>query len=488
MKQQILINAGLGETRIAVVEDDILREVLIERPNRRSVVGAIYLGRVASVVSAMNAAFVEVGLERSGFLGAREARRPSEERGDELPIGESVTEGEAIVVQAVKDPLADKGVRWSRQISLAGRFLVFIPQGDGIAISRRIDDEDKRQALVEAVTAAASAQNAAGGYIVRTAAAEASGEDLAADIDSLGRLWDEILAIKGTAEAPTCLFNDLGPVERILRDHAGAHTEAIIVDDDEAFAAARAYCARELPGFAERLQRHTDSGNLFDAFSIEADIATARGPRVDLASGGHIVIERTEALTAVDVNSGRAAGRDGHAAAILATNIEAAREIARQLRLRNMGGLVVVDFIHMPRPEDGEAVVEALRQAAIGDRAPMQLGGLSEFGLLEMTRKRTRDSLGESLSEICAECEGTGRTTTPETVAYEVLRRAQQESRAGDSQGGSVSIFAASPVVDFLAHDAADLVAILEARLGCAVEVQADDALASDEYDIEVGA
>lgn len=488
MRQQILVNAGLGETRIAVVEDDILREVLIERPNRRSVVGAIYLGRVASVVPAMNAAFIDVGLDRSGFLGAREARRPSDERGDEPPIGDSVAEGEAILVQAVKDPLADKGVRLSRQISLAGRYLVFMAQGDGIAISRRIEDEDKRQALVDAVTAAAAAQDAAGGYIVRTAAADASAQELAADIEGLGRLWDEILDIQDSAEPPTCLFHDLGPVERTLRDHAGAHTEAIVIDDDEAFATARAYCARELPDFAERLSRHPGAANLFDAFSIEAAIATARGPRVDLASGGHIVIERTEALTAVDVNSGRATGRDGHASAILTTNLEAAREIARQLRLRNIGGLVVVDFIHMPSPEDGEAVIEALRDGAAGDRSPMQLGGLSEFGLLEMTRKRTRDPLGDSLSETCAECAGMGRTTTPETVAYEVLRRAQQEARMAEAQGGSVSIFAAAPVVDFLEHDAADLVAILEARLGFAVEVQADDALASDEYDIEVGA
>jgi ribonuclease G len=311
---------------------------------------------------------------------------------------------------------------------------------------------------------------------------------LAADIEGLGRLWDEILDIQASSEAPTCLFNDLGPVERTLRDHVSAQTEAIVIDDDEAFAAARAYCARELPGFADRLQRHPDSQNLFDEFSIEADISTARGPRVDLSSGGHIVIERTEALTAVDVNSGRAKPvATGHEAAILTTNLDAAREIARQLRLRNIGGLVVVDFIHMPRAEDGEAVIETLREATVGDRAPMQLGGLSEFGLLEMTRKRTRDPLGESLSETCAECEGMGRTTTPETVAYEVLRRAQQEARSGDAQGGNVSIYVAGAVAEFLEGDAADLVAILEARLGRAVEIQLDNGLAGDEYDIEVG-
>jgi ribonuclease G len=487
LKQQILVNTGLGETRIAIVEDEVCREVLIERPNRRSVVGAIYLGHVASVVPAMNAAFVDVGLARSGFLGARDARLPSEGRGDEPPIGESVTEGEAVLVQAVKDPLADKGVRLSCQISLAGRFLVFMPQGGGIAVSRRIDEEEKRQALIGTVTAAASTADADGGFIVRTAAADASADELAADIESLGRLWDEILDIQASSEAPACLFNDLGPVERTLRDHVSAQTEAIVIDDDEAFAAARAYCARELPGFADRLKRHPDSQNLFDEFSIEADISSARAPRVDLPSGGHIVIERTEALTAVDVNSGRATGRDGHEAAILTTNLDAAREIARQLRLRNIGGLVVVDFIHMPRAEDGEAVIETLREATVGDRAPMQLGGLSEFGLLEMTRKRTRDPLGESLSETCAECEGMGRTTTPETVAYEVLRRAQQEARSGDAQGGNVSIYVAGAVAEFLEGDAADLVAILEARLGSAVEIQLDNGLAGDEYDIEVG-
>ena len=487
MKQQILVNAGLGETRIAIVEDDILREVLIERPSRRSIVGAIYLGRVASVVPAMNAAFVDVGLERSGFLGAREARAPAAGRGDEPPIGESVDEGEAILVQAIKDPLADKGVRLSRQLSLAGRYLVFVPEGDGVAVSRRIDDEDKRQALIDAVESAAAAQQASGGYIVRTAAADATAEELAADIESLGRLWDEILDIQGSASAPACLFNDLGPVERKLRDHASAHTQAIIIDDDDAFAAARAYCARELPDFSDRVQRHPGGGNLFDEFSIEADIAIARGPRVELASGGHIVIERTEALTAVDVNSGRATGRDGHAEAILATNLEAAREIARQLRLRSIGGLVVIDFIHMPSKADGEAVIEAMREASAADRAPMQIGGLSEFGLLEMTRKRTRDPLGDALSETCAECAGAGRTPTAETVAFEVLRRAHQEARAAGAKGGGVSIYAAGLVVEYLEGEAADLVAIFEAKTGCAVELRVDEDLAADEYDIEVG-
>ena len=491
MSSEILINAGLGETRIAVVEDGILREVTIERPHRRSVVGAVFLGRVASVVPAMNAAFVEVGLERAGFLGAYEARPPETalDRGSAPPpINASVHEGEAVLVQAVKDPLADKGVRLSRQISLAGRYLVFAPFGNGVAISRRITEEDARARLSGLVADAAGEAGAQGGFIVRTAAADAAPEDLAADIQDLGALWAEITERRANVEAPASLYDDLGVVERSLRDYVQVGTERIVFDSAAALHDAKSYCARHLPEFEERIERH-DGGNVFEMYSIEDDIAAAREPRVDLPAGGHVVIQSTEALTAIDVNSGRATSADNHGETILTTNLEAARELARQLRLRSIGGLIVVDFIHMNDAADGEQVLEELRRSVAADRAPIQIGGFSEFGLVEMTRKRTRDPLPTLLSEACAVCDGGGRRPTSETVAYEILRQAEREARAGlapeDGDGRLVQIYAAPEVAEFLNDTAGNLVDALEDRLGVDIEVSSDSNLAREQYEIE---
>ena len=493
MSAEILINSGLGETRIAVVEDGVLREVTIERPHRRSIVGAIFLGRVASVVPSMNAAFVEIGLERAGFLGAYEARPPTQASGrsrDAPPIGDSVHEGESVLVQAVKDPLSDKGARMSRQLSLAGRYLVYAPYGDGVAISRRISEEEARDRLSELVGEAAIAEGAEGGFIVRTAAADASSEELAADIRELGEVWAEICEARDNADPPTCLFNDLGPVERSLRDYVQPGTARILIDDAGALNAARSYCKRHLPAFTDLLEHHKD-GNLFDLFSVEDDIAAAREPRVELPSGGHIVIEATEALTAVDVNSGRATGPDNHGETIRLTNVEAAREVARQVRLRNIGGLIVVDFIHMSDPAKGAEVLDELRRCAAADRAPMQIGEFSQFGLVEITRKRTRDALPTLLSENCAACEGAGRMATTETVAYEILRQAEKEARAGSAAGDGdrlVQIYAAPEVSELLNGDAGELVDALEDRLGCGIEVSPDSSLAREQYEIDARA
>ena len=491
MSSEILINAGLGETRIAVVEDGILREVTIERLHRRSVIGAVFLGRVASVVPAMNAAFVEVGLERAGFLGAYEARPPDTalDRGSAPPpINASVHEGEAVLVQAVKDPLADKGVRLSRQISLAGRYLVFAPFGSGVAISRRITEEDARARLTGLVADAADEAGAQGGFIVRTAAAEAAPEDLAADIQNLGALWAEITETRAKVEAPASLYDDLGVVERCLRDFVQVGTERIVVDSAAALRDAKSYCARHLPKFEECIEQH-NGGNVFEMYSIEDDIAAAREPRVDLPAGGHVVIQSTEALTAIDVNSGRATSADNHGETILTTNLEAAGELARQLRLRSIGGLIVVDFIHMNDAADRERVLEELRRSVAPDRAPIQIGGFSEFGLVEMTRKRTRDPLPTLLSEACAVCDGGGRRPTSETVAYEILRRAELEARAKlapeDGDGRLVQIYAAPEVAEFLNDTAGNLVDALEDRLGVEIEVGSDSNLAREQYEID---
>ena len=494
MTEEILVNAALGEVRIAVVAGGRLRELLIERPEHQSILGSVFLGRVERVVPGVNAAFVDIGLERAGFLGAWEALSPADRRargtGTSPPIGDTVHEGETVLVQAVKDPIAGKGARLSRQISFAGRHLVFAPEDEGIKISRRIQDESVRERIAAEVEAACNEAGAAGGFIVRTAAAEAGRDELAGDIRALSELWAKLTAARDETDPPRCLHNDLGPVERALRDLVTGSTTRIVFDSGDTLASAKAYCEIHFPEAVERLEHHSAAGNLFGLHGIEDDIDTALAPRVDLPSGGRIVIQETEALTAVDVNSARAGAGEGQPATALATNLEAVAEAARQIRLRNIGGLVVIDLIHMD-PADRGQVVDAFRDAVAPDRAPIQIGEISQFGLIEMTRKRTRDPLRAQLGEACATCDGEGWRISVESIAHEILREAEQEARAGAPAGAGkpvIDIFAAPDVAAFLLGDGEDLLNALEGRTGIEVEVRADGELERDAYDIEVQA
>jgi len=470
MAKDVLINAGTGEVRVAVLHDGRLSELWLERAisdetrglvrnaGGASRVGHIVLGRVQKIMHGIEAAFVDVGFERTGFLGVREAKiRPNRDRPAETcepettpHIAEQVREGETILVQIIKDPIGEKGARLSRNVTIPGRCLVLVPLSGGVALSRRIDDEEERARLVAIATEFGNDSTLVpgAGYIVRTAAVGASAEDLREDAARLSVMWNALLKARASAAPPKLLHRDLGPVERILRDEVDIHVRRIVIDDEATASSARAYCSEAVPQLAEKIEVYSGSDPIFDAFGIADEIEALSRPRIVLPSGGWITIEQTEALTAIDVNSGSFAGTGGLESASLAVNLEAADVIGRQLSLRDIGGLIVIDFIHLSEPANNERLLEALTQSVGRTRVPAQISRMSEFGLVEMTRKRVRESLFHRHTETCRCCSGEGRHATVETIAMEVLRRIEQSAKR--APGRTIEVRAAADVVRWL--------------------------------------
>jgi ribonuclease G len=470
MAKDVLVNAGAGEVRVAVLEDGVLDQLWLERTiglddgngigrhcGARSLVGDVILGRVQRVLPAMQAAFVDVGLERAGFLAAREARPRTATLHDDpctdedrqlLRIADFVREGEEILVQVVKDPIGDKGARLSANLTIPGRFLILVANSSGVALSRRIEDEAERTRLTGIVEAFA-ADSPSGlavqpGYIVRTAAVGASADDLKGEALGLNAIWHDIVKRRRGAAPPSRLHADLGPVERALRDEVDGTVARILIDDRSALAAARAYAGHAMPDMAAKIQPYIGAEPLFDHFGIEDEIAELTSPRVALPSGGWITIEATEALTAIDVNSGSYIESAGLEETSLKVNLEAAEAIGRQVRLRGIGGLIVIDFIHLTERAHVARVVEALGVAASKGRVPSQILGMSEFGLVEMTRKRVREPLAKRMTENCRRCDGHGRRMTVEAVALDMLRRVE---RAAAAAPGKAVVLRAAPVM-----------------------------------------
>lgn len=473
MAKDVLINVGAGEIRVAVVESGVLDQLWLERTmgfealgerrraaaaagGGRSVMGDIVLGRVQRVIPAMQAAFVNIGLDRAGFLAAREARPrtaifrddPYTEEDRQLHISDFVREGEEILVQVVKDPIGEKGARLSSNVTLAGRLLILAPNSPGVALSRRIEDEAERARLtgiVQEFTRDTSGEvQPEAGYILRTAAMGASAAELREDAARLSAVWREIESRRAGAESPRTLYTDAGPVERALRDEVDAGVDRILIDDREAAEEARAYAGRAMPVLAGRIELYESRAPLFEAFGIDDEIAQLVEPRVALPSGGWITIEATEALTAIDVNSGSYVQGGGLEDTSLQVNLEAAEMIGRQLRLRGVGGLIVIDFIHLESKDNIARLLQALEAACSKGRVPIQILGMSEFGLVEMTRKRIRDPLVARLTERCHRCDGHGRRKTVETVAVEMMRQIERAHAAAPDKR---VILRASPVM-----------------------------------------
>ncbi|MBI1330385.1 MAG: Rne/Rng family ribonuclease [Alphaproteobacteria bacterium] len=471
MKKEVLINAGAGEIRVAIVEDGRLQELFLERTigleegetrkrgggrSGHSLIGNIILGRVQRVLPGMQAAFVDVGLDRAGFLGAREARCLADLPGfddERAPkISDCVHEGEEIVVQVVKDPIGEKGARLSANVTVPGRLLVLVPNQPGIALSRRIEDEAERARLIamgEQMVAEAGAKLVSGaGYILRSNSATATLADLKEDAERLAEAWRPVMARRQASTAPATLYNDLDPVERTMRDEVDDDVARVMIDDRAAAEAARAYCRRAMPEAEHKIEMFEGPGMLFDLYDLEDEIDRLTRTRVPLPSGGWITIEGTEALTAIDVNSGSFTASTGLEETSLRVNLEAAEEIGRQLRLRGVGGLIVIDFIHLNEPDNVECVLETLRASMMRDRTPTQISPMSEFGLVEITRKRLRDPLVKLMTETCRPCEATGRKRTRESVALDVIRRVEREARA--VPGRVVKVRAAPDVVAWI--------------------------------------
>ena len=505
MKKEILINAGAGEIRVALVEDGKLQELFLERiigledgPLKKrsdgrhghSLIGNIILGRVQRVLPGMQAAFVDVGLDRAGFLGAREARCLADLPGfddDRAPkISDCVHEGEEILVQVVKDPIGEKGARLSANVTIPGRLLVMVPNQPGIALSRRIEDEGERARLIalgETMLGAANGTLVPGaGYILRSAAQNASLVDLKEDAERLAEAWRPVMARRQSANSPATLYHDLDPVERTMRDEVDASTTRVLIDDRAAWEAARAYCRRAMPDAEAKIEYYAGPGMLFDMYDLEEEIDHLTSPRVPLPAGGWITIEGTEALTAIDVNSGSFTASTGLEETSLKVNLEAAHEIGRQLCLRGIGGLIVIDFIHLNEPENIQRILDVLAASLAKDRTPTQISPMSEFGLVEITRKRLRDPLFKLMTEGCRPCRGHGRTRTTESVAFEILRRVEREAAA--APGRPILVRAAPDIVQWLEVHGEEVRSGLARRGAGRVQLEPRSEFAREGFDV----
>ncbi len=481
--EDILINITPQETRVAVLVAGVVQELHVERAATRGLVGNIYLGKVARVLPGMQSAFVDIGLERAAFLHVAdiwEHRQFTQEKPP--PIERLVHEGDALLVQVVKDPIGTKGARLSTQISLAGRMLVYLPQDTHIGVSQRIEDEAERAQLREMLARVVPADER-GGYIIRTSAEDASEADLAADIDYLRKRWAQIREAAAQVPAPAALYQELSLAQRVLRDVVTEATQTIQIDSRENFAALQAFAAQYVPRVLGKLAHYTGERPLFDLYQIDAEIERALARRVDLKSGGYLIIDQTEAMTTIDVNTGGFVGTRNFDDTVFKTNLEAAHAIARQLRLRNLGGIIVVDFIDMVNAEHREAVLAEFKRALARDRTRVTVSGFTQLGLVEMTRKRTRESLAHILCETCPVCGGRGEIKTARTVCYEILREILREARQfGDAR--EFRILASQTVIDLFLEEESQSLAMLSDFIGKPISMQVESIYHQEQYDI----
>ena len=433
--RELLVEADGGEVRIAAVVDGDVVDLIVEREIGGTIVGDIFFGRVQRVVHGIGAAFVDIGMERAGFLPLDDIDKNPDSHG-------ALSEGEAICVQVKRDAFAQKGPQLSWAISLAGRFLVYAPYGERISVSRQIENEAERARLIELTEVLAYEDE---GFVVRTVAEGADEGPLAAEADRLRTLWDDIVASQEPGKTPMVLYSDLGPLQRVLRDHAQDDVEAIWFDSAAALADARSFCQKLWPDLVDRLHLFEGPGSLFESYGVDEAIEIALQRRVALPSGGGIVVESTEALTAIDVNSGRYVDGAGPEANALRTNLEAADAVVRQVRLRNLGGMIILDFIHMEEDASWTKVLGRLQEGFLHDRISCRVLGRTEGGLVELVRRRRRPPLADTMLATCYACNGEGRVKNPDTVAFDVLRALMRTARQG--QGGGPLTLSANPAV-----------------------------------------
>jgi ribonuclease G len=486
----ILINWAPQETRVAVIENGAVQELHIERALERGLVGNVYLGKVARVLPGMQSAFIDVGLERAAFLHVADLHGSGHHtvpRGDvamQIPIERQVFEGQTLMVQVIKDPIGTKGARLSTQISIAGRMLVFLPQDNHIGISQKIGSIETREALRSRMQRLAETTDGSptGGFILRTNAEEASDEELADDIAYLRKAWASIKA-QGLSRPPgTLLHQDLNLAERVLRDLANDGTQSIRIDSHLQFEALQRFGVAYTPSSAAKLEHYRGERPIFDLYGIEEEIARALARRVDLKSGGYLIIDQTEALTTIDVNTGGFVGARNFDDTIFKTNLEAAGAIARQLRLRNLGGIIIVDFIDMTREEHQQAVLAEFRKQLIKDRTKITVSGFTQLGLVEMTRKRTRESLAHMLCQPCPTCEGRGQVKTARSVCYDILREILREARQFNPR--EFRVVASAAVVEMLLDEESQHLAGLSDFIGKPISLSAEPSMSPEQYDI----
>ena len=492
MQDEILINWSPQETRVAVVEQGAVQELHVERTLERGLVGNVYLGKVARVLPGMQSAFIEFGLERAAFLHVADVwqRHPEGDAGilarktdPQVPIEKQVFEGQALMVQVIKDPIGSKGARLSTQISVAGRLLVYLPQDEHVGVSQKIP-VGEREALRARLLAliGSKATGGGGGFILRTNGEDATDTELADDIAYLRKAWARIKQAALREPPLSLLHQDLDLLQRVLRDLVSEHTHTIRIDSLEQCERLQKFGEEFMPAAAAKLQLYRGERPIFDLFAIDEEVAKALGRRVDLKSGGYLIIDQTEALTTVDVNTGGYVGARNFDDTIFKTNLEAAGAIARQLRLRNLGGIVIADFIDMLREEHQQAVLGEFRKHLARDRVKTTAGGFSNLGLLEMTRKRTRESLAHMLCEPCAVCQGKGSVKTARSVCYDILREILREARQFNPR--EFRVIASAAVVELFLDEESAHLAGLSDFIKKPISLQTESVMGQEQYDI----
>ncbi|CAG8998853.1 MAG: Ribonuclease G [Candidatus Celerinatantimonas neptuna] len=486
MPAELLINVTPTETRVALVETGILQEVHIERETKRGIVGNIYKGRVSRVLPGMQAAFVDIGLDKAAFLHASDIVPHTEcvdvQEQAHFQVGDIsalVRQGQDIMVQVVKDPLGTKGARLTTDITLPSRYLVLMPGSSHVGVSQRIESDEARERLKEL---AGEYVDALGGFIVRTAAEVVGEHELCQDAEFLKRLWRKVLQRKEKYQSCKMLYEDLSLALRTVRDFVGTRLDRIRVDSRSTFDELLIFCQEFVPEFASILEYYSADRPIFDLYDVENEIQRALQRRVDLKSGGYLIIDQTEAMTTIDINTGAFVGHRNLEETIFNTNIEATRAIARQLRLRNLGGIIIIDFIDMLHDEHRQRVLQSLEQALSGDRAKTSINGFSQLGLVEMTRKRTRESLEHVLCGTCPTCLGRGTVKTIETVCFEILREVLRVNRAYDAD--HFIVYASQAVSEMLTGDESHSLAELEVFMGKSVRVQIEMMYNQEQFDV----
>ncbi|MFM9912264.1 MAG: ribonuclease G [Methylophilaceae bacterium] len=479
MTQEILINVTPQETRVAIVEEAAVQELHIERTSHLGLVSNIYKGTVCRVLPGMQSAFVEIGLNRAAFLHIADILEHGAPQ--EKPIQELLREGQSLIVQVIKDPIGSKGARLTTQISIAGRFLVYLPEQTHIGVSQRIVDETEREALRTRLTGLLP-EGFSGGFIIRTLAESATDEELKADVDYLNKAWQNVVADGKTAEPKTLIHQDLSLPMRVLRDYVNDEIASILVDSRETFLKMQDFAERYASGTLAKLQHYSGERPLFDLRGVESEIEKALSRKVELKSGGYLIFDQTEALTTVDVNTGGFVGGRTLADTIFKTNLEAAHSIARQLRLRNLGGIIIIDFIDMDDETHQAAVLEELHKAVGRDRVRTNIHGFSGLGLVEMTRKRTRESLAHILCEPCPCCTGRGELKTAQTVCYEILRELLREARQFNTR--EYRVLASQKVIDLFLDEESQALAMLTDFIGKPVSLQVEAQYGQETFDI----
>jgi len=490
MSEEILINVTPRETRIALVKNGMLQEVYSERASKLGLVGNIYKGRISRVLPGMQAAFVDIGLERAAFLHAsdihsiagikQEMDRYREEKKDNEGISSMCCEGQNILVQVVKDPLGSKGARLTTHLSIPSRYLVFMPGMDYIGVSQRIAEEQERSRLRDIVKQAN--EGGTGGHILRTVSEGVDEAAIRVDIEYLSRVWDSIQERCKTDKAPTVIYEDLPLVLRSMRDLVATKLEKVHIDSFETYEKVCRFVHTFIPDMDGRIEYYQGERPLFDLYGVEDEIQKALSRKVQLKSGGHVVIDQTEAMTTIDVNTGAFVGHRNLEETIFKTNLEASHAIARQLRLRNLGGIIIIDFIDMAEQEHKRQVLRTLERELDKDHAKSHICEVSPLGLVEMTRKRTRESLEHVLCEACPTCEGRGFIKTAETACYELFREIMREARQFEAD--QFLVMASQEVVDLLLDEESTSLAELEAFIGKPIKFQVEALYTQEQFDI----